>query len=91
MLLGADGVDDDLAGVVGAWRSGHKILRATIIQAGDRITWKSPTINMVLVAFPNSEFPNLIQNRGGSIRSRKVHVTILVMEVCSHINGLCGG
>lgn len=64
MLLGADGVDYDLAGVVGARRSGHKILGATIVQAGDRITWKSPTINVVLVAFLNSEFPSLIQNVG---------------------------
>lgn len=91
MLLGADGVDYDLAGVVGAWRSGHKILRATIVQAGDRITWKSPTINMVLAAFLNSEFPSLIQNHGGGVRSRKMSVTIPVMGVCIHINGLCGG
>lgn len=62
MLLGADGVDYDLAGVVGARRPGHKILRAAIVQAGDRITWKSPRINLVLAAFLNSEFPSLIQN-----------------------------
>lgn len=55
MLLGVDGVDYDLAGVVGAGRTGHEILRATFVQAGDRITWKSPTINTVLVAFLNSQ------------------------------------
>lgn len=40
LLLGIEGVDYDLAGVVGAWRTSHKILCSAILQGGDRITWK---------------------------------------------------
>lgn len=40
LLLGIEGVDYDLAGVVGAWCTSHKILCVAVIQGGDRVTWK---------------------------------------------------
>lgn len=38
LLLGVEGVDYDLAGVVGAWCTRHKILCAAVVQSGDRVT-----------------------------------------------------